>query len=289
MTKPAMTQPAIYKTVDEMREALRPWRAAQEKTALVPTMGALHAGHISLTHLARQKAQRCIVSIFVNPTQFAPQEDFSKYPRTFEADLAKLAAAGVDGVYAPTPDVMYPQGFATTISLAGPAIAGLEDRFRPTHFAGVATVVAKLFTQAMPDVAVFGEKDFQQLAVIRTMTRDLDLAVDVVGAPTVRESDGLAMSSRNVYLDAKERAIAPLLHKSLQDCAAPIKAGGDVATSLAEAGKTLTEAGFVLDYLELRDAASLATPDMTQRRPLRMLVAAKLGKTRLIDNIAVSP
>jgi len=149
-------------------------------------------------------------------------------------------------------------------------------------------VVAKLFTQAMPDVAVFGEKDFQQLAVIRRMTKDLDLAVDVVGAPTVRESDGLAMSSRNVYLDAKERAIAPLLHKTLQDCAARIKAGGDVAKALADAGTTLTQAGFVLDYLELRDAASLAAPDMTQRPPLRMLVAAKLGKTRLIDNISVS-
>jgi pantoate--beta-alanine ligase len=281
-----MTQPAIYKTIEQMREALRPWRHAQERVALVPTMGALHAGHISLTHLARQKAQRCVVSIFVNPTQFAPQEDFSKYPRTFEADLAKLAAAGVDGVYAPTPDVMYPQGFATTISLAGPAIAGLEDRFRPTHFAGVATVVAKLFTQAMPDVAVFGEKDFQQLAVIRTMTRDLDLAVDVIGAPTIRESDGLAMSSRNVYLDAKERAIAPLLHKTLQDCAARIKARGDAAKALADASETLTQAGFVLDYLELRDATSLGAPDLMQGHA-RMLVAAKLGKTRLIDNIQV--
>ncbi|MDF2120508.1 pantoate--beta-alanine ligase [Roseiarcaceae bacterium H3SJ34-1] len=281
-----MTQPAIYTTVEQMRQALRPWRNAQERIALVPTMGALHAGHISLTHLARQKAARCVVSIFVNPTQFAPQEDFSKYPRTFEADLAKLAAAGVDGVYAPAPDVMYPQGFATTISLAGPAIAGLEDRFRPTHFAGVATVVAKLFTQAMPDVAVFGEKDYQQLAVIRQMTKDLDLAVDVVGAPTIREDDGLAMSSRNVYLDARERATAPLLHKTLQDCAARIRAGGEAAKSLAEAGKSLTAAGFVLDYLELRDAMSLGAPDPTQRHA-RMLVAARLGKTRLIDNIPV--
>jgi pantoate--beta-alanine ligase len=282
-----MTQPAIYTTVEQMREALRPWRNAQEQIALVPTMGALHAGHISLTHLAKQKAARCVVSIFVNPTQFAPQEDFSKYPRTFEADLARLAAAGVDGVYAPTPDVMYPQGFATTISLAGPAVAGLEDRFRPTHFAGVATVVAKLFTQAMPDVAVFGEKDFQQLAVIRRMTTDLDLAVNVVGAPTIREADGLAMSSRNVYLDAKERATAPLLHKTLQDCAARIKAGGDAEVSLKDAAKVLTEAGFAIDYLELRDAASLAAADLTQG-PARMLVAAKLGKTRLIDNIPVS-
>jgi pantoate--beta-alanine ligase len=282
-----MTQPAIYTTVEQMREALRPWRNAQERIALVPTMGALHAGHISLTHLARQKAARCVVSIFVNPTQFAPQEDFSKYPRTFEADLAKLAAAGVDGVYAPTPDVMYPQGFATTVSLAGPAVAGLEDRFRPTHFAGVATVVAKLFTQAMPDVAVFGEKDFQQLAVIRRMTRDLDLAVEVVGAPTIRESDGLAMSSRNVYLDTEERAIAPLLHKTMQNCAARLAAGGDVEQSLADASKILNEAGFAIDYLELRDAASLAAADLTQG-PARMLVAAKLGKTRLIDNIPVS-
>jgi pantoate--beta-alanine ligase len=284
-----MTQPAIYTTVEQMREALRPWRNAQERIALVPTLGALHAGHISLTHLAKQKTARCVVSIFVNPTQFAPHEDFSKYPRTFEADLAKLAAAGVDGVYAPTTDVMYPQGFATTVSPAGPAVTGLEDRFRPTHFAGVATVVAKLFTQAMPDVAVFGEKDFQQLAVIRRMTKDLDLAVDVVGAPTVREADGLAMSSRNVYLDAKERAVAPLLHKTLQDCAARIKAGGDAATHLADAAKSLAAAGFVIDYLELRDAASLAAPDLKQGRTLRMLVAAKLGKTRLIDNIPVPP
>jgi pantoate--beta-alanine ligase len=282
-----MTQPAIYTTVEQMREALRPWRNAQERIALVPTMGALHAGHISLTHLAKQKAARCVVSIFVNPTQFAPQEDFSKYPRTFEADLAKLAAAGVDGVYAPTPDVMYPQGFATTVSLAGPAVAGLEDRFRPTHFAGVATVVAKLFTQAMPDVAVFGEKDFQQLAVIRRMTRDLDLAVEVVGAPTIRESDGLAMSSRNVYLDTEERAIAPLLHKTMQNCAARLAAGGDVEQSLADASKILNEAGFAIDYLELRDAASLAAADLTQGHA-RMLVAAKLGKTRLIDNIPVA-
>jgi len=281
-----MTQPAIYTTVEQMRQALRPWRHAREPIALVPTMGALHAGHISLTHLARQKAARCVVSIFVNPTQFAPQEDFSKYPRTLEADLAKLAAAGVDGVYAPTPDVMYPQGFATTISLAGPAATGLEDRFRPTHFAGVATVVAKLFTQAMPDVAVFGEKDFQQLAVIRRMTKDLDLAVDVIGAPTIREADGLAMSSRNVYLDAKERAVAPLLHKTLQDCAARIRAGAEVAKALADAGASLTTAGFVIDYLELRDAASLAAADLTQR-DARMLVAARLGKTRLIDNIPV--
>ena len=281
-----MTLPAIYTTVEQMRQALRPWRDAQERIALVPTMGALHAGHISLTHLARQTASRCVVSIFVNPTQFAPHEDFSKYPRTLDADLEKLAAAGVDAVYAPTPDVMYPPGFATTVSLAGPAVAGLEDRFRPTHFAGVATVVAKLFTQAMPDVAVFGEKDFQQLAVIRRMTKDLDLAVDVIGAPTIRESDGLAMSSRNVYLDAKERAVAPLLHRTLQDCAARIKAGGDARQNLVEAARTLTEAGFALDYLELRDAASLAAADLTQGTA-RMLVAAKLGKTRLIDNIPV--
>ena len=284
-----MIKPAIYGTVEQMRDALRPWRQAGERIALAPTMGALHAGHISLIRLARLKASRCVASIFVNPTQFAPHEDFLDYPRPFEADLDKLAAAGVDGVYAPTPATMYPRGFATTISLAGPAGAGLEDRFRPNHFAGVATVVAKLFTQAMPDVAVFGEKDYQQLAVIRQMAKDLDLPIEIAGAPTIRESDGLAMSSRNVYLSANERRVAPALHEILQGCAARISGSGNAERFLGEGRKRLADAGFVVDYLELRDAVSLAAPDFAQRRPLRLLAAANLGKTRLIDNVPVPP
>jgi pantoate--beta-alanine ligase len=269
-----MSAPAIARTVPELRALVAGWRAAGERVALVPTMGALHAGHVSLTRLARARAERVVTSIFVNPTQFAPNEDFGKYPRTFEADVEKLAASGVDAVYAPGAADMYPDGFATTVSLDGPARAGLEDRFRPTHFAGVATVVAKLFTQARPDSAVFGEKDFQQLAVIRRMARDLDLDVEIVGAPTVREPDGLAMSSRNVYLDAAQRATAPTLHRALTEAARRIAAG-----------EAFEKAGFELDYLELRDAASLAPPAADAAGPLRLLVAARIGATRLIDNL----
>ena len=283
-----MSTPAVISTVVDLPAALAPWRRAGETIALVPTMGALHAGHISLAQLAKRKARRAVASVFVNPTQFAPHEDFAKYPRTFEADLERLTAAGIDAVFSPTPHVMYPAGFATTVSLEGPAKAGLEDRFRPTHFAGVATVVAKLLVQSAADFAIFGEKDFQQLAVIRQMAKDLDLPVEIVGAPTVRETDGLAMSSRNVYLDTEERRRAPLLHATLQDLARRIAAGEEVEAVLANGRQALADAGFVLDYLELRDAASLAAVAKPLTQPLRLLVAAKLGKTRLIDNIAVS-
>lgn len=283
-----MNKPAVISTVVDLRAALAPWRRAGETIALVPTMGALHAGHISLAQLAKRKARRAVASVFVNPTQFAPHEDFAKYPRTFEADLERLTAAGIDAVFSPTPQVMYPAGFATTVSLEGPAKADLEDRFRPTHFAGVATVVAKLLIQSAADFAIFGEKDFQQLAVIRQMAKDLDLPVEIIGAPTVRENDGLAMSSRNVYLDTEERRRAPLLHATLQDIARRIAAGEEAEAALATGRQALADAGFVLDYLELRDAASLAVVAKPFMQPLRLLVAAKLGKTRLIDNIAVS-
>ncbi|HEV2571290.1 MAG TPA: pantoate--beta-alanine ligase [Beijerinckiaceae bacterium] len=283
-----MNKPAVISTVVDLRAALAPWRRAGETIALVPTMGALHAGHISLAQLAKRKARRAVASVFVNPTQFAPHEDFAKYPRTFEADLERLTAAGIDAVFSPTPQIMYPAGFATTVSLEGPAKADLEDRFRPTHFAGVATVVAKLLIQSAADVAIFGEKDFQQLAVIRQMAKDLDLPVEIIGAPTVREHDGLAMSSRNVYLDTEERRRAPLLHATLQDVARRIAAGEEADAALATGRQALADAGFVLDYLELRDAASLAVVAKPFMQPLRLLVAAKLGKTRLIDNIAVS-
>lgn len=282
-----MTAPAIARTIADLRAHVAAWKNAGERVALVPTMGALHAGHIALTQHARahSKAQRVIVSIFVNPTQFAPNEDFSKYPRTFEADVEKLSAAGVDLVYAPGAEQMYPQGFSTTISLAGPALADLEDRFRPTHFAGVATIVAKLFTQTMPDVAIFGQKDYQQLAVIERMARDLDLPVEVVGMETVRESDGLALSSRNVYLSAEHRALAPMLHKTMQACAQSIAGGQHFETALDKARTAITSAGFALDYLELRDADNLGDPAGAQR--LRLLAAARIGATRLIDNIDV--
>lgn len=282
-----MSLPAILDTVADLRRQTRAWRAAGETIALVPTMGALHAGHISLVRLARTRAQRVIVTIFVNPTQFAPNEDFSKYPRTFEADRQKLTEVGADAIYAPQAIEMYPQGFATTVSLAGPALAGLEDRFRPTHFAGVATVVAKLQIQASPDIAIYGEKDFQQLAVIRQMTRDLDLPMDILGGETMRETDGLALSSRNVYLTEEQRRIAPLLNATMRESARRIRAGEDARAVLAQGRSVIADAGFALDYLELRDAVTLGAPDVASGVPLRMLVAAKIGATRLIDNIPV--
>jgi len=277
--------PAIARTVPDLRALVASWRARGKRVGLVPTMGALHAGHISLVEIARRHADRVIVSIFVNPTQFAPSEDFSKYPRTFEADLAKLTEIGADAVYAPTVEVMYPPDAATTVSLKGPATAGLEDIARPFHFAGVATIVAKLFTQSAPDVAVFGEKDFQQLAVIRRMAADLDLPVEVIGAPTVREADGLAMSSRNVYLSADNRAKAPELHRIMQAASSGIAAGDAPESALAHAREAIAAAGFTPDYLELRDAVDLGEP--RTGRPRRLLAAATLGTTRLLDNIAV--
>ena len=277
--------PIVVRSIADVRALVAAWRAAGLRVALVPTMGALHAGHVSLVEIARRQADRVVVSIFVNPTQFAPTEDFSKYPRTFEADLEKLSAIGAEAVYAPPVEAMYPPGAATTVSVAGPATAGLEDVTRPFHFAGVATIVAKLFTQVGPDVAVFGEKDFQQLAVVRRMAADLDLAVEVIGAPTVREADGLAMSSRNVYLSADERATAPALHRILQEAVAALGKGLTAEMALAEARTAIAAAGFDLDYLDLRAADDLGPP--RPGVPWRLLVAAMLGQTRLIDNIAV--
>ncbi|HEY1544450.1 MAG TPA: pantoate--beta-alanine ligase [Xanthobacteraceae bacterium] len=255
--------------------------------ALVPTMGALHEGHVALVRQASRRADKVIVSIFVNPTQFGPTEDFASYPRTMTRDLAALGELDVDLVWAPRPDVMYPEGFATRIVPEGAALAGLEDKFRPHFFAGVATVVAKLFIQCRPDVAIFGEKDFQQLMVVTRMARDLDLPVRVIGIPTVREADGLALSSRNAYLSREEREIAPTLHRVLVGCAEKIAAGGAIAPTLAGARRTIAQAGFALDYLEARHAETLAPLASARERPMRLLVAARLGKTRLIDNIGV--
>lgn len=270
--------------------ALRLWRETERKAGrrvgLVPTMGALHRGHTSLVEAVRARADSVVTSIFVNPTQFAPTEDFSKYPRTFEADLEKLSHVGCEAVFAPGVAEMYPQGFATSVVPEGPAKVGLEDAFRPTHFAGVATVVSKLLLQALPDVAIFGEKDFQQLAVIRHVTRDLDIPVEIMGGETIREGDGLAMSSRNVYLSDEERKTAVLISTVLREAGVAVRAGHAHEGIIAAGVARLTVAGFAMDYLAIRDAATLAVPQ-GGAEGLRVLVAAKLGKTRLIDNMAV--
>jgi pantoate--beta-alanine ligase len=279
--------PMIVRTVPALRRALERLCAKNATTALVPTMGALHDGHVSLVRLAKRRADRVIVSIFVNPTQFAPTEDFGSYPRTWKADLAKLAAEKVDLIWNPDVRAMYREGFATKILTEGPATAGLEDRFRPHFFGGVATVVGKLFTQCRPDFAIFGEKDFQQLRVVSRMAADLDLGVKVIGSKTVRERDGLAMSSRNVYLTPSERRAAPELYRAMKESAARLRAGEEVAAAMAGGAATIAAAGFTLDYFEARHAETLASITSVKDGPIRILVAAKIGKTRLIDNLAV--
>lgn len=250
-------------------------------------MGALHAGHLKLVAEARKRARRVVVSIFVNPTQFAPHEDFGSYPRTFEADRMALAAAKIDLIWAPTAAVMYPDSFATRIAPEGAALAGLEDKFRPHFFGGVCTVVAKLFLQVAPDFAMFGQKDYQQFRVVTQMAKDLDLPLKVVGMPTVREKDGLALSSRNAYLSAEERAIAPTLHRVLKTAAVGIKKGEPIARVLGAGRTEIAGAGFALDYLVARHALTLAPVASLKDGPIRLLVAAKIGKTRLIDNLGV--
>jgi pantoate--beta-alanine ligase len=277
----------IVRTVPALRRAVEGLRAKKAAIALVPTMGALHDGHVSLVRLAKRRAKRVIVSIFVNPTQFAPTEDFGSYPRTWKADVARLAAEGVDAIWNPDVKAMYPDGFATRIVPDGPATAGLEDRFRPHFFGGVATVVGKLFTQVRPDFAIFGEKDFQQLRVVTRMAGDLDLGVKVIGSRTVRERDGLAMSSRNVYLSPEERSMAPVLYRAMKESAKRLRAGEDVEAAMAGGAELITQAGFVLDYFEARHAETLAPIASMKDGPVRILVAARLGKTRLIDNVGV--
>jgi pantoate--beta-alanine ligase len=279
--------PTIVRTVPALRRAIDRFRARKATVALVPTMGALHDGHVSLVRQAKRRADKVIVSIFVNPTQFAPSEDFSSYPRTWKADVAKLATENVDMIWNPDVRTMYPEGFATRITPEGPATVGLEDRFRPHFFGGVATVVGKLFTQVRPDVAIFGEKDFQQLRVVTRMAGDLDLGVKVIGAKTVRERDGLAMSSRNVYLLPEQRVVANVLYRAMKECAARLRAGGNVEASIADGVGMLMAAGFALDYFEVRHAETLAPIASSKDGPMRIVVAAKLGTTRLIDNIAV--
>jgi len=278
----------IFRDVPSLRAGIAALRADGGRIAMVPTMGALHAGHMALVAEAARRAAHVVVSIFVNPTQFAPHEDLAAYPRREAADAAMLEAAGVAALWAPGVEAMYPDGFASSISVRG-VTAPLEGVVRPGHFDGVATVVAKLFNQVRPDVACFGEKDYQQLAVIRRMVADLDLGVEVVGVPTMRDPDGLALSSRNAYLSAGERAQALALPQALRVAAARLAAGADVAAVLAEATQALRDAGFAaVDYVSLADSASLEPLDRVDR-PARLLAAARVGKTRLIDNIAVNP
>ncbi|MBR0752750.1 pantoate--beta-alanine ligase [Bradyrhizobium jicamae] len=279
--------PMVVRTVPALRRAVDGLRARKATVALVPTMGALHDGHVSLVRIARRRARKVVVSIFVNPTQFAPTEDFGSYPRTWKADVEKLTAEGVELIWYPELKAMYPDGFATKIVPEGPATVGLEDRFRPHFFGGVATVVAKLFTQVRPDVAIFGEKDFQQLRVVTQMARDLDLGVKVIGSRTVRERDGLAMSSRNVYLSADERKVAPELHRAMKESARRLREGADVRSAIAAGETIIKQAGFDLDYLDVRHAETLQPIAALKDGPMRILVAARLGTTRLIDNIAV--
>jgi pantoate--beta-alanine ligase len=279
--------PRVIRALPTLKRAIADCRVRRCKIALVPTMGALHAGHLALVRAAQRRAERVIVSIFVNPTQFAAHEDLKTYPQTFDADLAALAALKTDLVWAPSVATMYPAGFATRIVPEGPASAGLEDAFRPHFFAGVATVVAKLLIQCEPDVAMFGEKDYQQLQVVTQLASDLDLKTRIVGAPIVREADGLALSSRNRYLAPAERAKAPTLYRVLGECAAGIAAGKPIEAVLDQGRAAIAAAGFALDYLEARDARTLAPIDSPKAGPIRLLVAARIGTTRLIDNVAV--
>jgi pantoate--beta-alanine ligase len=277
---------AVARSVDALRRTVTQWRAAGERVGLVPTMGAIHRGHLALTEAAGKECGRVVASLFVNPKQFGPAEDFAAYPRDEAADLVAFRQAGVDLVFMPTVEEMYPPGFATGILVGGPS-EGLESTHRPEHFAGVATVVAKLLLQVLPDAAYFGEKDYQQLTVVRRLVRDLDIPVRIVGVPTVRDADGLALSSRNVYLSPAERRTAPLLYSVLREAAGQLAEQPGSVTAVLEHGvAALRAGGFAVDYLELRDAETLA-PIEHYAAPARLLAAARIGRTRLIDNIAV--
>lgn len=282
-----MKSSQIVTTIADLRARVAGWRGAGERIGLVPTMGALHDGHLSLVREAGKNCQRVVVSIFVNPAQFAPHEDFERYPRDLEADAARLATTGkADLIFAPAVPEMYPQGFATRLEVGGPS-RGLETDFRPHFFSGVATVVSKLLIAAMPDYAIFGEKDYQQLLVIRRMVKDLALPIEIAGAAILRETDGLAMSSRNAYLSADDRIVAGRMNVILKDTATRLKHGDPVAMAEAYASSALLEAGFdTVDYVAVRDAETLS-PITGLSRPARILAAAKIGTTRLIDNMAV--
>jgi pantoate--beta-alanine ligase len=277
----------IVRTLKDLRAETGAWRQAGLRSAIVPTMGALHEGHIALVGEALQRADRALVSIFVNPRQFGANEDLSRYPRNEKDDLAKIDAAGAELVYAPGPEDVYGEHYATTVSLTGPAKVNLEDKFRPHFFDGVATVVAKLFIGSRADVAIFGEKDYQQLLVVRQMAADLDIPIEVIGIPTIRADDGLALSSRNQYLNKTERHQATGLYKALTQAADKIRNGIPPQKATRTASRSLSTLGFKVDYVTARNAETLAVAKVHSDEPLRILAAAWMGSTRLIDNIAV--
>ncbi|MGO9173827.1 MAG: pantoate--beta-alanine ligase [Rhodomicrobium sp.] len=279
--------PVIRHTV-QLRQMVQQWRRRGHRVALVPTMGGLHDGHLSLIRLAKLQASRVVVSVFVNPTQFALHEDYDHYPRNEERDWHKLLSVQADAMYAPDVHDIYPHDFATRVEVAGVAQT-LEGISRPHFFSGVTTVVAKLFLQCLPDIAIFGEKDYQQLLVIKRLVRDLDFPITIVPAPIMREADGLAMSSRNVYLDTDERAIAPQLHAILSDMAGDLASGRAIEETIRLGWARLEKAGFRIDYLEVRDAETLMPVEVLAETPARLLAAVFLGRVRLIDNVAVVP
>jgi len=287
MSKQAKRPPQVIRNLPALRRAVANVRRRGRTIALVPTMGALHQGHFSLVRRAQGRADCVIVSIFVNPTQFAPHEDLSTYPRPFAADVAALTEREIALIWAPSVQTMYPQGFATHVVPEGPASVGLEDASRPHFFAGMTTVVAKLLIQCEPDIALFGEKDYQQLKVVSQLVRDLGLKTRIVAAPIVRERNGLALSSRNLYLTTAERQNAPALYRALKEAAAKIADGAPIAKVLQQAREAVTHAGLQPDYFEARNAKTLQPLKSGAGEPIRLLAAARLGATRLIDNIAV--
>ncbi len=282
------TRLPVVRTVRDLRAAVQGWRRKGNTVALVPTMGSLHAGHLSLVKLAGKQANRVVVSIFVNPTQFGPHEDFEAYPRDEQGDWHRLSEAKVDLLYAPSMDQIYPDDFSTRVEVIG-ITSGLEGASRPRHFAGVTTVVTKLFLQCLPDFAVFGEKDFQQLLVIRQLVKDLDMPITILSGPTLREPDGLALSSRNAYLDATARAIAPRFHAVLDEVARDLSAGRPIHEATFLGRDWLAGAGFRVDYLDVRDTANFMPVGRLVTVPSHVLGAVYLGDIRLIDNVAVAP
>jgi pantoate--beta-alanine ligase len=278
----------VIRFANQLRKVVQEWRRRGHKIALVPTMGGLHEGHVSLVRLAKQHASRVVVSVFVNPTQFAPHEDYENYPRNEERDWHKLLSAQADAMYAPDVHEIYPHDFSTRVEVAG-ITQTLEGVSRPHFFSGVTTVVSKLFLQSLPDIAIFGEKDYQQLLVIKRMVKDLSFPIAIVAAPTLREADGLAMSSRNVYLDAAERALAPQLYAVLSEMRGDLASGRAAVDTLRLGMSRLEKSGFRIDYLELRDSETLLPLEATVEAPARLLAAAYLGPVRLIDNVAVVP
>jgi pantoate--beta-alanine ligase len=278
----------VVRTIADLRARLAPWKKAGDPIGLVPTMGALHFGHMALVGVARAQSRRIVVSIFVNPKQFGPSEDLGAYPRREAADLDMLRRAEVDLAFVPDATEIYPPGFATLVRVGGLG-EGLCGAHRPGHFDGVTTVVAKLLLQSLPDAAYFGEKDYQQLTIVRRLVRDLDIPVRIEGVPTVREADGLALSSRNQYLSPEERRIAPTLARVLREIAAALaEAPAAVGREIARGRAELTRAGFAVEYLEIREAATLAPVAAEIAASARVFAAVHLGRTRLIDNLPIA-